>query len=107
MKLGSHHDPEVRQRMSAARKKAWADPEVRQRMSAARKKALADPEVRQRRQNRSDADGNIVCEACREGNCLCCDGGPCRCVCTLEMDVKRVPIARSPLSGAVAVAGRA
>ena len=41
-------DEILRQRMSAARKKAWADPEVRQRMSAASKKALADPEVRQR-----------------------------------------------------------
>ena len=41
-------DEILRQRMSAARKKAWADPEVRQRMSAARKKAWADPEVRQR-----------------------------------------------------------
>ena len=34
-------DEILRQRMSAARKKAWADPEVRQRMSAASKKALA------------------------------------------------------------------
>ena len=41
-------DPEVRARMSAARKAALADPEVRARMSAARKAALADPEVRAR-----------------------------------------------------------
>jgi len=38
----------VRERMSAARKKALADPAVRERMSAARKKALADPAVRER-----------------------------------------------------------
>ncbi|WP_135210390.1 hypothetical protein [Vitreimonas flagellata] len=42
-------DPEVRARMSEARKKAWADPEVRARMSEARKKAWADPEVRARK----------------------------------------------------------
>ncbi|HUC70345.1 MAG TPA: hypothetical protein VMS01_04055 [Stellaceae bacterium] len=41
-------DPEVRARMSAASKAALADPEVRARMSAARKAALADPEVRAR-----------------------------------------------------------
>ena len=41
-------DPEVRARMSAASKKALSDPEVRARMSAARKKALSDPEVRAR-----------------------------------------------------------
>ena len=41
--------PEVRARMSAARKKALSDPEVRARMSAASKKAWSDPEVRARR----------------------------------------------------------
>jgi len=40
--------PEVRARLSEARKKDWADPEVRARMSEARKKAWADPEVRAR-----------------------------------------------------------
>ena len=34
-------DEILRQRLSAASKKAWADPEVRQRMSAASKKAWA------------------------------------------------------------------
>jgi tripartite-type tricarboxylate transporter receptor subunit TctC len=34
--------PEVRAKISAARKKALADPEVRAKMSAARKKAWAD-----------------------------------------------------------------
>ena len=32
MILGTHHDPEARARMSAARRKALADPEVRARM---------------------------------------------------------------------------
>jgi hypothetical protein len=41
-------DPEVRARMSEASKRAWADPEVRARISEARKRALADPEVRAR-----------------------------------------------------------
>ena len=79
-------DPEVRARMSAARKKAWADPEVRARMSAARKKAWADPGSIRRRENR----GNLVCEACAQGNCLACDGDNCRCVCALGMDRPRV-----------------
>ena len=74
MILGTHHDPEVRQRMSAARKKAWADPEVRQRVARKR-----------------DGIGNILCGSCREGNCLACDGGVCRCVCSLEMDAIRRP----------------
>ena len=79
-------DPEVRARISAARKKVWADPEVRARMLAARKKARADETSIRRRENR----GNLVCEACAQGNCLACDGGNCRCVCALEMDRPRV-----------------
>ncbi len=79
-------DPEVRARISAASKKALADPEVRARMLAARKKALADPTLMRRRENR----GNLVCEACAQGNCLACDGDNCRCVCALEMDRPRV-----------------
>jgi hypothetical protein len=43
---GRHHSPEVRAKMSAARKAAWADPAVRAKMSAARKAAWADPAVR-------------------------------------------------------------
>ena len=41
---GRKHDPDVRARMSEARKKALADPDVRARISEARKKAWADPE---------------------------------------------------------------
>mgnify|MGYP003442156785 CR=1 FL=1 len=41
-------DPDVRARISEASKKAWADPDVRARMSEARKKAWADPDVRAR-----------------------------------------------------------
>ena len=37
-------DPEVRAKMSAARKAAWADPEMRAKMSAAIQAAFADPE---------------------------------------------------------------
>jgi tripartite-type tricarboxylate transporter receptor subunit TctC len=48
MRVGTHHSPAVRQRMSDARRKALADPAVRQRMSDASRKALADPAVRQR-----------------------------------------------------------
>jgi hypothetical protein len=82
-------DPEVRARMSAASKKALADPEVRARMSAARKKQWADPEVRARMSRRVQNRGNNLCEACAAENCLACDGGECRCICSLEMDVKR------------------
>ncbi len=85
-------DPEVRARMSAASKKALADPEVRARISAARKKALADPTSMRRRENR----GNLVCEACVQGNCLACDGDNCRCVCALEMDRPRVRKCEGP-----------
>ena len=91
-------DSEVRQRMSAARKKAWADPEVRQRMSEARKKACADPEVRAKRKKKyaprkykvKIEDAKFLCAACTKENCNACDGGSCRCVCSLELDVKRV-----------------
>ena len=41
-KIYLNNHPEVRAKMSAASKKAWADPEVRAKMSAARKKAWAD-----------------------------------------------------------------
>ena len=91
-------DPAVRERMSVARKKAWADPEVRERMSVARKKALADPAVRAKRKKKyaqrkykvKIEDAKFLCAACREENCNACDGGSCRCVCSLELDVKRV-----------------
>ena len=63
--------------------------EVRKRMSAASKKAWADPEVRRKIENR----GNIVCSACAEGNCLACNGGKCRCICALELDQKRKRVA--------------
>ena len=113
MKKGTRHTAETRERMSEARKKAWADPEVRQRMSAATKKALADPAVRQRmsaahkkawadpevRQRMSAArkgmkykkhmKDKFLCDACNAGNCNACDGGSCRCVCALELDVRR------------------
>ena len=91
MKRGSHHSAAVRQRMSEASKKALADPAVRQRMSEASKKALADPAVRQRMQRKRDGKGNILCSGCRAGNCMACDGGACRCVCSLELYVKRTP----------------
>ena len=71
---------------SEGQRRRFADPEVRARMSAASKKALADPTLRRRRENR----GNLVCEACAQGNCLLCDAGNCRCVCALEMDRPRV-----------------
>lgn len=28
----------------------------------------------------------MLCEACRDDDHLICDGGRCRCVCTLELD---------------------
>jgi hypothetical protein len=78
MRRGTHHDPEVRARMSAARRKTWADPEVRARMSAARRKTWAA----------KDADGT-VCQACIDEKHLLCDGDGCRCPCSLEMDLVR------------------
>ena len=81
MKKGTKCSPEVRQRMSAARKKAWADPEVR----AKRKKKYA-----QRKYKVKIEDAKFLCAACTKENCNACDGGSCRCVCSLELDVKRV-----------------
>jgi len=31
-----------------------------------------------------------MCRACVDGDCLRCDGGHCRCVCSLELDRPRV-----------------
>lgn len=62
--------------MSEASRKAWADPAVRARMSEVRRKAWADRDY-----------GELICAACKQGNCLCCDGGECRCPCTLELDI--------------------
>jgi len=36
-----------------------------------------------------DQDTEFLCDACRNNNCLACDGGDCRCVCSLELDEKR------------------
>ena|SRR3569833_1411220 len=36
-----------------------------------------------------DADPDPLCDACLAGDCNLCDGGSCRCPCSLELDVKR------------------
>lgn len=51
MRKGAKHTPEVRKRMSEARKAAWADPAVRKRMSEAQKAAWAA---------KNDAQGAMV-----------------------------------------------
>lgn len=84
MKRGSHHNAAVRQRMSEARRKAWADPAVRQRMSEASRKAWAGKTTVTRG----------YCEACADGNCLACDGGRCKRPCSRELDRKRAPMLR-------------
>ena len=52
--------------------------------------ALNRPEVREKRHRRIDSRGNVLCAACRDGNCNACNGGDCRCVCALELDRKVV-----------------
>jgi hypothetical protein len=81
----------VRARMSEARRKALADPAVRARMSEASRKAWADPAVRARMSEaiRRSRDAGNICSPCLHRNCLLCDGDGCRCVCSLEMDVRR------------------
>jgi len=91
--------PEVREKLRAA----WNRPEVREKQRAAQKAAWNRPEVREKQRAgiaRARAEGrcpgrpngfqedNVLCAACRSGNHLACDGGECRCVCALELDVK-------------------
>jgi hypothetical protein len=41
------------------------------------------------RRGRMSEDEEVLCGACRAGDCLLCDGGSCRCVCALELDEPR------------------
>lgn len=50
--------------------------------------ALAPPRPRGSRGPISE-ESAILCPACRIHNCLCCDGGRCRCVCAIELDEPR------------------
>ena len=36
-------------------------------------------------------DGERLCDACRAGECLCCDGGSCQCACA-DLDRKMIPV---------------
>ena len=97
--LRRYAKPEVREKLRAA----WNRPEVREKRCAAQKAAWNRPEVREKQRAgiaRARAEGrcpgrpngfqedNVLCAACRSGNHLACDGGECRCVCALELDVK-------------------
>lgn len=44
---------------------------------------------RQARNRQQRGTGKHICAACRANNCNCCDGGACRCTCSLELDEKR------------------
>jgi len=90
VRKGQAVPPEVREKRRAAMNR----PEVREKLRAAQQAASAKPEVREKRRAAQLAAwanrNNLVCAACRDGNCLACDGGGCRCVCSLEMDRKVV-----------------
>lgn len=101
-------DPVRRQYILAAigegQRRAWRDPKTHSRRLKAIRKSMKRPEVRKaigEGVRRSFASGtrkirhdspNFLCEPCRGRNCLACDGGNCRCVCILELDVKRTHV---------------
>ena len=91
MRKGETMSDEQREKLRAAQKAAWAKPEVREKRRAAIERARAEGSGPGRPKggfNRMKAD--VLCAACREGNCLACDGGDCRCACSLEFDRKMV-----------------
>ena len=65
---------------------AWNRPEVREKRCAGIARARA--EGRCPGWPNGFQEDNVLCAACRSGNHLACDGGECRCVCALELDVK-------------------
>jgi FAD/FMN-containing dehydrogenase len=68
VRAGSHHDPAVRAKMSAASKRALADPAVRAKMSAARKRAWADRDAIEELRHagsRKVANGHVAVPAAR------------------------------------------
>ena len=80
--LRRYAKPEVREKLRAA----WNRPEVREKRCAGIARARAEGRC-PGRPNGFQED-NVLCAACRSGNHLACDGGECRCVCALELDVK-------------------
>ncbi len=88
MRKGQTISADQREKRRAAQQAAWAKPEVREKLRAGMERATAAGHGPGRPKGRSQDE--VLCEACREGNCNACDGGDCRCVCALELDWKIV-----------------
>ena len=86
--------PWLRRIRSETMKRLWRDPGFRTRALEGQRRAFERPEVRWRMaqgQRKRRGLKTMLCQPCREGQHLLCDGDGCQCSCVSTLDVLRRP----------------